>query len=622
MKLSVFGDRSGASITSLEADWDGIAARLSDPPEVDEKAQCILFSLCEYGDKRTERGSLRSNDNVTALWGVCGDYDGEAVPMDTAVNALQSAGIRALAYTSPSHRDEAPRWRIVVPFDTPASPEQHAAAVEKLNAVVGGGLSSESFTLSQPFYVGKVKGHPFHAARIEGSDIRSLDLPRLPWRGARSSDGTSYRVSTADLVAELEAGQEVHPAIISLAMRGFSREELEDIVRRGAAGWERPERADVAIDQDIPRAVESAGRKKQGELEKRLASMPAPPRPPAAPPRVSIFTRASDLTRKPRPLRWLIRDRIEHPTFISLFGPPEHGKSFVAIDMACCVALGRDWRGHKTQRGRVIYFAGEGHNGIGRRLLAWKIANGVSDAEWAAAELYVTPRAVNMNNADAMQGVYEEFAILGEPDFAIIDTLTRHTPGVDQSSQKDMTPFVFMCDEIVRRYETTVMLVQHTGQADNSRAMGSIVVKGAVDVEMRVLKVGGAVELSNTKSKEADRFEDQYFKFQDVQLPWLENADAGPGEVPRAQRSAVLVDADAPIDTAKAGRPNKGVTVLREALQPGPLSETMAREAFKRLYGGAAKSAGKAFKRSLESALSAGLVVYDETLSTYRLAFN
>lgn len=621
MKIALFADRSGARIDHVELDWDYVCQQFSNPPEVDDKAQCQLFSLCEYGDKRTERGSLRSNDNVVQIWGVCGDYDGEAVPMASAVDALRAVGVRALAYTSPSHREEAPRWRIVCPFDGPASPAEHAAAVEKINGVVGGGLSSESFTLSQPFYVGRVKGHPFASAVVPGADIRALDLPRLPWRGAARAEG-GFRVDTATLVAELESGTEVHPAIISLAMRGFSCEELEDIVRRGASSWPRPERADVAIQQDIPRAVESAARKRQGDLEKRLAAIPPPPLPPPAPPRVSIFKRAGELTHKPRPLNWLVRDRLEHPVFVSVFGPPEQGKTFVCIDLACCVATGRPWRGNPVTKGRVIYFAGEGHNGIGRRLLAWKIANGVNDEEWNAAELYVTERAVNMNSPEAMQGVYEEFTAMGPPSLAIIDTLTRHTPGVDQSSQKDMTPFVFMCSEIVRTYGCTVMLVQHTGQANVERAMGSIVVKGAVDVEMRVMKVaGGAIELSNTKSKESERWPDQFFRFQTVDLPWLENPDAGPDEVPRRQSSAVLVDADAPIDTSKAGRPNKGVQLLREALQGGPLSETMAREAFKRLHSGDSKVAGRSFRRSLEQALAAGLVLYDEEAATYKLAF-
>ncbi len=609
--ITIFGDRFAASKAEHPTTFEGLVDWLQNPPEVGSKAECALFSQTRFGDKLTENGSYRSADNAIEVFGAELDYDGEVMSPREAHERLTAAGIRHFVYTSASHRPEAPRWRVVVPFEGPQPVEARRVAVEKCNTILGGVLSSESFTLSQPFYVGRVKGVEYETyTNVGGLSPLQLEIERTPWKGARGDNG-SYRVPTDVLLDDLRAGVEIHPAIVALAARGYSAEELIDVVERNCAGWPRPERAEVAIREDIPRAVGSWERKKTREIERQLAAIPAPPpyvriEPPKPP---GMFARVGDITAKARPLNWLIRDRLEHPSFVVLFGPPEQGKTFVAIDMACSVALGRDWQGGKTKRSRVHYLAGEGHNGLGRRFLAWKLHNEVSDAEWNAAELYVSPYAINMLDDETMQRLYAEVQKTGTPELLFIDTYTRMTPGLDQSSQKEVGEFVRRIDDIVKAWNCTVVILQHTGQDNQHRAMGSIVLKGAVDVEMRVMKTpGGEVELSNTKSKEAPRFPDQFFRFQDVTLPWLENEDAGPNEVPRAQRSAVLVSVDAP-PPDKGGRPHKGIDLLREVLREGPLPETEARTRFRGLTEGTAEAARKQFNRALERAVEAGLIV-------------
>jgi len=483
-------------------------------------------------------------------------------------------------------------------------------------------LSSESFTLSQPYYIGRVAGSEayFDAVATEGATIDARpDIPRTPWRGARAENGT-YRVSAETLLDDLRSGIEIHPAIVALAARGYTQDELTDIVQKHCAAWDRPERGRVAIEQDIPRAVSSWERKKTRDLERMLASIGTPPvpAPPIKPP--GWLVKVGSLTRSPRPLNWLVRDIIEHPSFVVMFGPPEQGKSLLAMDMACCVALGLPWRGKKTKRARVVYLAGEGHNGIGRRMLAWKIANGVSDADWEAADLYVSPTAINMNDGEAMRRFYDEVTTLGTPELLFIDTLTRMTPGTDQSSQREIGEFIRHCDDMVRTWNCTVVVLHHTGQGDNTRAMGSIALKGAVDVEMRVIKTtGGVVELSNTKAKEADKFPPQFFKFREVVLPWLES-DTDPNEVPRAQKSAVFETCEPPVKGG--GQANKNVTLLREVLREGPLSETEARRRFKGLHETGGEAARKAFDRALEGATTAGVVIFNEDTGTYRLVLS
>jgi putative DNA primase/helicase len=39
-------------------------------------------------------------------------------------------------------------------------------------------------------------------------------------------------------------------------------------------------------------------------------------------------------------------------------------KSFIAVDLACCVATGTQWRSHQVERGKVLYLIAEGTSGL------------------------------------------------------------------------------------------------------------------------------------------------------------------------------------------------------------------------------------------------------------------
>ena len=74
---------------------------------------------------------------------------------------------------------------------------------------------------------------------------------------------------------------------------------------------------------------------------------------------------------------WLIRDFMECKTHAMLFGDPESGKSLVLFDMLLSIAMGRKWRGRDVKQGAVFYLCGEGQAGLGRRVKAWQLQNGL-----------------------------------------------------------------------------------------------------------------------------------------------------------------------------------------------------------------------------------------------------
>lgn len=625
IQVTVFRDRIASTKDEFPVSLASLASWVDGLPPAPSKAHCVLISLTRFGDKRSEAGSLRSAENAIECFGAELDYDGEVITPKHIHETLKAAGIRHFVYTSASHRPEAPRCRVIVPFDRGEPVDARREATEKCNGLLGGKLSSETFTLSQPFFAGRVEGVPYESYLWDtGVSPLALDLPRVPWKGARDASG-QYRVTAEMLLDDLRAGVEVHPAIVALAARGFSEEDLVEIVSSSCQHWERPERGRVAIESDIPRAVSSWQRKKTREVADMLAAMPVPPKPTVVQ-GGGVFKHLSHFVATPARLEWLIRDIIEHPAHVDLFGESGAGKSFVSIDWCLSVATGRPWQGHKVSQGSVAYLNGEGYPGWRRRVKGWMQESGITDE--ASVPFFATDKCWPLTDVNNMGEIWKALDALPAPvKLVCIDTLNRHVLGLDINSSLEMGRFVAVCDEIRARYNCTVLIVHHSGTKDTHRAMGSVALKGALDVEVNVSKKGNNLIVSSTKMKDGEKFEPMNFRLRDISLPWVENddADISKGEVPRNQKTAVLefvpadVAADDPNVPGQGGRPDKKCDILREVLREGEMSTDAARDKFCELHGGVRKQAAKAFNRAVKSMTDAGALIAIEDTDMIKL---
>ena len=121
-----------------------------------DKLQWIKLST--FGPIKSVKGCLRSNVNVLTITGLEADYDAGLMTPEEARTRLAKVGVAALIYTTPSHTDDAPRWRVLCPFSDPLPPEARDHLMAQLNGILGGGLDPASFTLSQAYYAGGVEG--------------------------------------------------------------------------------------------------------------------------------------------------------------------------------------------------------------------------------------------------------------------------------------------------------------------------------------------------------------------------------------------------------------------------------------------------------------------------------
>lgn len=210
------------------------------------------------------------------------------------------------------------------------------------------------------------------------------------------------------------------------------------------------------------------------------------------------LTRADQI--EMRPPDWLLRGMLERDTFALIFGDPGTGKSFLAIDWACRVATGTPWRDQAVKAGPVIYIAGEGQLGFGRRIRAWSEHHGVS---LEGAPLFVAPAVAILNRMSLLQLTL--VADQGErPALIVLDTLARCFSGGDENSTQDMSVFVAACDILRHRYRCTVLVVHHAGHGDKSRARGAIALKAALDAEYRLSDNEAGLKLTATKMKDAE----------------------------------------------------------------------------------------------------------------------
>lgn len=100
-----------------------------------------------------------------------------------------------------------------------------------------------------------------------------------------------------------------------------------------------------------------------------------------------------------------------------------------------------------------------------------------------------------------------------------MDTVARNFGAGDENSTSEMGAFIASIDTVKAEFPgSSIMLVHHTGHSEKHRARGSIALKGALDAEYRLDKVGDEITLTNTKMKDAEPPAEIAFNLESVDL--------------------------------------------------------------------------------------------------------
>ena len=221
-----------------------------------------------------------------------------------------------------------------------------------------------------------------------------------------------------------------------------------------------------------------------------------------------------------KPASWIVNGLIETESFCCLYGDSGAGKSFLAIELAACIATGRPFHGIPTKQGPVIYLAGEGQSGLARRFKAWSIARCVS---LEGAPLYLSAGAMALIEPSVMGPVCNALEKLireiGNPSLVILDTWSRVLGG-DDSSPSDAAAGVAALDGLRARFGNfAAMVVHHEGHA-KGRGRGWSGLRAAVDMEYRAERgTDGVLRVQCTKAKDTGIMDPMAFQFMGVELP-------------------------------------------------------------------------------------------------------
>ncbi len=182
------------------------------------------------------------------------------------------------------------------------------------------------------------------------------------------------------------------------------------------------------------------------------------------------------------PMEWLIKGVLPKAGLAVLFGEPGSGKSFLAFDLAGCLARGADWNGHKVRaKGRVVYVAAEGAAGMTLRAQAYAIKH----PDIASAPMYFWPSAVNM-----LENGHRKLAKLidgaGGADLIMVDTLAQSMAGGNENASEDMGKVISNCAKLHKITGALVLLVHHSGKDASRGARGWSGLRGAADAELEV----------------------------------------------------------------------------------------------------------------------------------------
>lgn len=222
------------------------------------------------------------------------------------------------------------------------------------------------------------------------------------------------------------------------------------------------------------------------------------------------FTRADKI--EFRPTDWLIEHWLVRNTLAGLVGPSGAGKSFLAIEWACRVATGSRWIGNPVASGAVFYLAGEGQQGIRKRIAAWENHYAIPVAGKPLFLADNLPFLTDQLQAGGTVAAIEEEADAiffqegaPEPALIVIDTVARAMGGANENSAEDMGKLVSSMDWLRDRFKACVLAVHHTGHGDQGRARGSSAFLAALDSEFLMKPNDPQVTLSVTKGKDWEK---------------------------------------------------------------------------------------------------------------------
>jgi hypothetical protein len=206
----------------------------------------------------------------------------------------------------------------------------------------------------------------------------------------------------------------------------------------------------------------------------------------AAQPAYETFTFKS-MADLPRSL-WLIRGLLLEKISSVLSADSGNFKSFIALDMALCIATGREFFGREVKQGAVVYVAAEGFYTLLDRATAW--------AQHHECELpenfHILKVPINLADAVTVQKFSQHIEGIA-PAFVVLDTLSQCAIGANENANEQMADFIRGMMAVCDKIGAHVQVLHHNAKSTGTfRGAGSI--KANVDAHISLDRPEGDEE--------------------------------------------------------------------------------------------------------------------------------
>jgi hypothetical protein len=199
---------------------------------------------------------------------------------------------------------------------------------------------------------------------------------------------------------------------------------------------------------------------------------------------------------------WLIKQFLPLQGLAAIFGKPGSYKSFVALHIALCIALGRRWGGRRVVQRNVVYIAAEGAAGLRKRKTGYQVAQPDLPSDLAFALVAAAPNlGTDKGDVPALVAAIEGADF--KPGLIVLDTLAQ-TIGAGDENGAGMTAFVANAGALASRFNSLVLIVHHTGLGDDKRMRGHSSLNGALDAQILCERVDGDLAATLTLQKLKD----------------------------------------------------------------------------------------------------------------------
>ena len=236
---------------------------------------------------------------------------------------------------------------------------------------------------------------------------------------------------------------------------------------------------------------------------------------PFGKPEFELFS-ISDILKMPRP-RWLIRELLVEKTASLLSADSGSYKSFLALDMALCIALGRPFMGREVQQGTAVYVAAEGAYTLPDRLTAWSLFHGCALPQ----NFHVLRVPVDVANT-AKRHRFVQTITKFAPSLIVLDTLSQCAVGRKENSNDEMAEFMRGMMDACEELGAHVQALHHNGK-------GGGVVRGAESIRANadtVITLDKAEDkykvFVRCEKQRGVKFDDFALQGNSVQLPYTD----------------------------------------------------------------------------------------------------